>query len=51
MKTNRLLYPSGMKKKLSELVAELSVTHNGFDLVIVKNENIMYTDTKETLTA
>lgn len=36
LKTNRLLYPSGMKKKLSELVAELSVTHNGFDLVIVK---------------
>ena len=36
MKTNRLLYPSGMKKKLSELAAELSVTHNGFDLVIVK---------------
>ena len=38
MKTNRLLYPSGMKKKLSELVAELSVTHNGFDLVIVKKQ-------------
>ena len=36
LKTNRLLYPSGMKKKLSELATELSVTHNGFDLVIVK---------------
>ena len=36
LKTNRLLYPSGMKKKLSELAAELSVTHNGFDLVTVK---------------
>ena len=36
LKTNRLLYPSEMKKKLSELAAELSVTHNGFDLVTVK---------------
>ena len=35
LKTNRLLYPSGMKKKLSELAAELSTTHNGFDLVTV----------------
>ena len=26
-----------MKKKLSELAAELSVTENGFDLVTVKN--------------
>lgn len=37
LKTNRLLYPSGMKKKLSELAAELSVTEKGFDLVTVKN--------------
>ena len=29
LKTNRLLYPSGMKKKLSELAAELSVTEKG----------------------
>ena len=36
LKTNRLLYPSGMKKELSELAAELSVTHNGFDLATVK---------------
>ena len=36
LKTNCLLYPSGMKKKLSELAAELSVTHNGFDLATVK---------------
>ena len=35
LKTNRLLYPSEMKKKLSELAAELSTTHNGFDLVTV----------------
>ena len=35
LKTNRLLYPSGMKKKLGELAAELSATHNGFDLVTV----------------
>ena len=37
LKTNRLLYPSGMKKQLSELAAELSVTQKGFDLVTVKN--------------
>ncbi len=36
LKTNRLLYPSGMKKKLSELATELSVTEKGFDLVTVK---------------
>ena len=36
LKTNRLLYPSGMKKKLRELAAELSVTHREFDLVTVK---------------
>ena len=35
LKANRLLYPSEMKKKLSELAAELSTTHNGFDLVTV----------------
>ena len=39
LKTNRLLYPSGMKKKLSELAAELSVTHKNFDLVTVKDRN------------
>ena len=39
LKTNRLLYPSGMKKKLSELAAELSVTHKNFDLVTVKGRN------------
>ena len=37
LKTNRLLYPSGMKKKLRELAAELSVTQEEFDLVTVKN--------------
>lgn len=36
LKTNRMLYPSGVKKKLSELAAELSVTQEGFDLVTVK---------------
>ena len=36
LKTNRLLYPSGMKKKLSELAAGLSVTEKVFDLVTVK---------------
>ena len=39
LKTNRLLYPSGMKKKLSELAAERSTTHKGFDLVTVKKRN------------
>ncbi len=32
-----MLYPSGMKKKLRELAAELSVTQEEFDLVTVKN--------------
>ena len=39
LKTNRLLYPSGMKKKLSELAAERPTTHKGFDLVTVKKRN------------
>ena len=39
LKTKRLLYPSGMKKKLSELTAELSVTHSEFDLMTVKKRN------------
>ena len=39
LKTNRLLYPSGMKKKLSELAAESSVTQDKFDLVTVKKRN------------
>lgn len=51
LKTNRLLYPSGMKKKLRELAAELSVTHREFDLVTVKNETIMCTGTRATSTA
>ena len=39
LKTNSLLYPFGMKKKLSELAAELSVTQDKFDLVTVKKRN------------
>ena len=39
LKTNRLLYPSGIKKKPSELAAELSVTHDGCALVTVKKRN------------
>ncbi len=39
MKTNRLLYPSGMEKKLRELAAELSVTPREFDLMTVKKRN------------
>ena len=51
LKTNRLLYPSGMKKKLSELAAERSTTHKGFDLVTVKNGTIMCTGMRETSAA
>lgn len=51
LKTNRLLYPSGMKKKLSELAAERSTTHKGFDLVTVKNATIMCTGMRETSAA
>lgn len=51
LKTNRLLYPSGMKKKLSELAAELSVTHKNFDLVTVKGRNSSLTPTMSTLPA
>ena len=51
MKTNRLLYPSGMKKKLRELAAELSVTHREFDLVTVKKRNDYVSGTRETSTA
>ena len=39
LKTNRLLYPFGIKKKLSEFAALLSVTHSDFNLVTVKNKN------------
>lgn len=39
LKTNRLLYPFGMKKKLSELAAELSVIQDEFDLVTIKKRN------------
>ena len=49
LKTNRLLYPSGMKKKLSELAAELSVTHNGFDLVTVKKRKYYVYQYEENL--
>ncbi|MFR4146783.1 MAG: hypothetical protein ACLT1J_10990 [Mediterraneibacter gnavus] len=51
LKTNRLLYPSGMKKKPRELAAELSVTHREFDLVTVKKRNYYVTGTRETSTA
>lgn len=39
LKTNRLLYPFGIRKKLSEFAALLSVTRTNFDLVTVKNRN------------
>ena len=38
LKTNRMLYPFGIKKKLNEFAALLSVTHSDFHLVTVKNE-------------
>lgn len=39
LKTNRVLYPFGIKKKLSEFAVLLSVTHSDFDLVTVKSKN------------
>lgn len=39
LKTNRMLYPFGIRKKLSEFAALLSVTHSDFNLVTVKNKN------------
>ena len=38
LKTNRILYPFGIKKKLNEFAALLSVTHSDFHLVTVKNQ-------------
>lgn len=38
LKTNRMLYPFGIKKKLSEFAALLSATHSDFHLVTVKNQ-------------
>ena len=38
LKTNRMLYPFGIKKKLNEFAALLSVTHYDFHLVTVKNQ-------------
>ena len=39
LKTNRMLYPFGIRKELSEFAALLSVTHSDFNLVTVKNKN------------
>ena len=39
LKTNRMLYPFGIRKKLSEFAALLSVTHSDFNLVTVKSKN------------
>ncbi len=39
LKTNRMLYPFGIKKKLSEFAALLSVTHLDFNFVTVKVQN------------
>lgn len=38
-----MLYPFGIKKKLSEFAAILSVTQSDFNLVTVKNQNIICT--------
>ena len=38
LKANRMLYPFGIKKKLNEFAALLSVTHSDFHLVTVKNQ-------------
>ena len=37
LKTNRMFYPFGIKKKLNEFAALLSVTHSDFHLVTMKN--------------
>lgn len=39
LKVNRMLYPFGIKKKLSEFASLLSVTRSDFRLVTVKNRN------------
>ena len=39
LKTNRMLYLFGIKKKLSEFATLLSETHYDFNLVTVKNQN------------
>ena len=39
LKTNRMLYPFGIRKKLSKFAALLSVTHSDFNLVTVKSKN------------
>lgn len=38
LKTNRMLYPSGIKQKLSEFAKILSVSRLDFDLVTVKKQ-------------
>lgn len=38
LKTNRMLYPFGLKKKLSEFAAFLSVSRSDFNLVTVKKQ-------------
>ena len=38
LKTNRMLYPFGIKKKLNEFAALLSAAHSDFHLVTVKNK-------------
>ena len=38
LKTNRMLYPFGFKKKLNELAALLSTTSSNFHLVTVKKQ-------------
>lgn len=39
LKTNRMLYPFGIKKKLREFAALISVSRSDFNLVTVKNQN------------
>ena len=38
LKTNRMLYPFGIQKKLSEFATVVSVSRSDFDLVTVKNQ-------------
>ena len=50
LKTNRMLYPFGFKKKLNEFAALLSITRSNFYLVTVKRQNTTCIDMRENST-
>lgn len=47
LKTNRMLYPFGFKKKLNEFASLLLITRSNFHLVTVKNKNTTCIDMRE----